>query len=414
MIRRVALALVLLATVAPLTTPPPSAAAPAETVRTVAMRVASDEAYRAQPGWEASLRRTVQTVSDVWEREFRIRFEIASIVPWTSGEALSPARLLTKLAAEVPPGEEILVGFSHQRCVELMRGWAEPFGRRAVVMTGCPAGSLEVVSAEQGLSHELAHLFGVFHPPAGVRSVMRGYAHDVFDSQTIRVIRLMRGYDFRRGVMGLDEPTRRQWSAIWAEGHVPDEPNGLAKAVHNVGMQALQDGKVAEAIPRFQEAIAVDKTYATPHAMLGIVLSRQGRLDEAAAELRAAKALDFRQVEARTELGFVLARQGKMEDAVWEFREALAVDRRLTRARIGLGVALARTGKLDDAIRELRQVTTDEPRIAGVRVELAITLFRAEKYREAWDEVAQARALGAAVPPDFLTALREKMPEPAR
>jgi hypothetical protein len=322
----------------------------------------------------------VQAVSDAWEREFRIRFVIGDVVPWTSGEALPPERLLAKLRGDVPPGEELLVGFSNQRCVGLKRGWAEPFGRRAVVMAGCPSGSLEVVSAEQSLSHELAHLFGMFHPAYGVRSVMRGYAHDVFDPQMIRVIRLMRGYDFRLGVGTLDEPTRRQWTAIWAEGHVPDEASDLAKAVHNLGVETLRRNDMDGAVARFHEAIAIDKSYASPHAMLGMLLSHQGKLDAAAAELRTAKALDFRQIEARTELGYVLLRQGRYDDALWEFRDTLAIDRRHGRAHLGL----------------------------------AFALFGAQKYREAWEQVVQMRALGLTVPAAFVDGLREKMPEPAR
>lgn len=281
-------------------------------------------------------------------------------------------------------------------------------------MTGCPSAALEVVSAEQSLSHELAHLFGMFHPAAGVRSVMRGYAHDVFDSQTVRMIRLMRDYDFTRGVMGLDAAVRRQWSVIWGEGHMRDEPNGLAVAVHNVGIEAAQAGAVDEAVASFREAIELDRTFASPHAALGFVHSREGRLDDAATELRAAKRLDFRQVAARTELGFVLLRQGKLEEALWEFRETLAVDQRFTRARIGFGIALGQTGKLDDAVQELRRALADEPRNAGARIELVAVLYRSGKYREAWGEVAQARANGTALPPDLLNALRAKEPEPSR
>jgi Flp pilus assembly protein TadD len=247
-------------------------------------------------------------------------------------------------------------------------------------MTGCPSGSLEVVSGEQSLSHELAHLFGVFHPAVGVRSVMRGYAHDVFDPQMVRVVRLMRSYDFRRGVAALDEATRRQWTAIWDEGHVPDEANSLAKAVHNLGVDALRANNPDAAVARFQEAIAIDKSYASPHALLGIVWSRQGKLDAATAELRLAKSLDFRQLGARSELGYVLVRQGKLEEASWEYRDALMIDRRYAPARLGL----------------------------------AAVYFQAEKYREAWAEVAEMRALGITVPPAFLERLRAKMPEPGR
>ena len=43
-------------------------------VRTVTLRVAADETYRAGAEWETDLRKTVQIVSDIYEKQFQIRF----------------------------------------------------------------------------------------------------------------------------------------------------------------------------------------------------------------------------------------------------------------------------------------------------------------------------------------------------
>ena len=52
----------------------------------------------------------------------------------------------------------------------------------------------------------------------------------------------MRAFDFHRGVLGLDEPTRRAWSAIYAEGHEPGGPNPLAAKIAIAGMDAYRAG----------------------------------------------------------------------------------------------------------------------------------------------------------------------------
>ena len=52
------------------------------------LRLTAEEMYRASPGWEAELRRTVKTVSDIYERNFQIRFQIQEVVPWTIGPAV--------------------------------------------------------------------------------------------------------------------------------------------------------------------------------------------------------------------------------------------------------------------------------------------------------------------------------------
>ena len=85
---------------------PPARAQPASPseIRIVTLRAVADEMYRAQPGWEAVLRRTVQTVSDIYERQFQIRLTIRDVVPWTIGPAVPVPRILARVRGEVGPG----------------------------------------------------------------------------------------------------------------------------------------------------------------------------------------------------------------------------------------------------------------------------------------------------------------------
>ena len=52
----------------------------------------------------------------------------------------------------------------------------------------------------------------------------------------------------------------------------------------NAGNQLMLRGQIADAIARYQEAIAADGTFAAPHAQLAIAYERQGRAEEAKAE----------------------------------------------------------------------------------------------------------------------------------
>jgi Flp pilus assembly protein TadD len=329
----------------------PVQAQPAD-LRTVTMRVAADDTYRAQPNWEANLRAIVGTVSAIYERNFQIRLVILDIVPWTTGGLTAERSLLTKLAADVPIGQaDVVVAFVNQ-CERFIYGRARLFGRFITVTTGCYEITTvkEFAPPEVILSHELAHLFGVFHPARNTVSVMLLGPADKFDDQAIRVIRLMRTLDFSRGVAGVDRETRKAWSAIYAEGHARDEPNPLAAAILYEGWTMLRSGRMSEGETAFQEAVKLDPSFADPHAGLGVLYVARGQLEEAARELRAAKELDFRLVPAREELGFVLLLLGKNEEALWEFREVLRVDPRLVRASSGLGMTLVRLGRVDEAI----------------------------------------------------------------
>jgi Flp pilus assembly protein TadD len=59
----------------------------------------------------------------------------------------------------------------------------------------------------------------------------------------------------------------------------------------NAGNQALQRGEIADAVSRFQEAIAADPGYREAHAQLALAYSRQGRSAEAATEQLKAESL---------------------------------------------------------------------------------------------------------------------------
>jgi len=59
----------------------------------------------------------------------------------------------------------------------------------------------------------------------------------------------------------------------------------------NAGNQSLQRGEIADAVSRYQDAIAADPGFAEAHAQLAIAYARQGRTGEAAAERAKAESL---------------------------------------------------------------------------------------------------------------------------
>jgi TonB family protein len=390
----------------------PAPAQPSE-IRIVTLRAVADEMYRAQPGWDAMLRRTIQTVSDIYERQFQIRLVVRDVVPWTIGQAVPVPRILARVRAEVSTGSaDVLVVFAAERCEKLEYGFALTFGRYAMVQTGClDTAVLSNTTPDAVLSHEMAHLFGAFHPAAGRSdTVMSGGPADRFDGQTARVIRLMRGYDFTRGVLGLDPEARRAWSAIYAEGHARSDPNPLAGALSAAGAELGRAGRVDEGVALLREAIAMDPTGARPRTLLGFLFLRQGRLEDAARELDAAKKINFREVEARTELGFVLLRLGREEEALVELRDVLRIDRRAPRAYVGIGMILAKRERTGEAITAFQNAIQVDPTHGPAYLRLAETLDRIGRPVEAWSAAEQAHDRGEDVAPAFWQQLTEKLP----
>ncbi len=392
--------------------PEPAAAQPAD-VRVLTLRVVAEEMYRARPGWEAELRRTVRTVSDIYERSFQIRFQIQDVVPWTIGPGVPLATILHRLHREVPIGSaDALVGFAAERCEGLHYGVTQLFGRVAMVQTAClDTAILSNTTAEAVLSHEMAHLFGAFHPgPSGAGSVMRYGPADRFDGQNLRIIRLMRARDFAAGVQGVDAAQRRAWTAIYAEGHASDEPNPLAGAIANAGEALVVTGKEREGEGLLQEAAALDPKSARTHTMLGFLYSGQGRLPDAMRELQTAKGLSFRETEARTELGFVLLKLGREEEALVELRDVLRVDRRAPRPYVGVGMILARRNRVPEAIGAFRGAISVDPKYGPAQLELAAALDTAGQPAEGWAAAERAHDLGEDVPAALWQRLADKVP----
>jgi Flp pilus assembly protein TadD len=385
----------------------------AEGPRTVTLRVAADETYRARGDWEATIRSTVQAVSEIYAKRFQIRFVIREIVPWTLGEAGSVREIARRLQAEVPGGDDVdvVVAFTRGRCVPLEYGAALPFDRFAVILTACPGPNAPgPVPTEVILSHEMAHLFGAFHVRPGVPTVMRGGPADRFDEQTSRVIRLMRGFDFRQGVLALDEPTRRAWSAIYSEGHEPGGPNPLAAKIAIAGLEAFRAGRPAEADRALRIAMDLAPADAVVRANLGFLHSARGQLEEAVQDLASARALNPGLVDARTELGFALYRLHRDTEAFSEFRAVVTQDPRFALARVGLARVLARGQRLPDAITQLQEAARLEPRNGNTQFGLAVLLYRAGYYAESWEAVRRAQGLGQQVPADFIQSLEQKAP----
>ncbi len=95
----------------------------------------------------------------------------------------------------------------------------------------------------------------------------------------------------------------------------------LAEPYNNLGVVATQQGRLDEAIERFDEALAFKSDYADAHSNLANVLVTQGKLDEAAAHYRQALSIDTGLAEAELGLGVCFLVQGDFQRG-WPAYEA--------------------------------------------------------------------------------------------
>lgn len=178
--------------------------------------------------------------------------------------------------------------------------------------------------------------------------------------------------------------------------------NATFPEVHyNLGFALAHTGQLAEAVAHYRTVLRLSPTYAEAHYQLGVVLLQRGQLAEAAESLRAALRLHPADVEALNNLGLALTSQGQMVEGIGVLREALRLRPAYAEAHHNLGVALVRQGQLAEAeqhFREVQRLKPDDPvayeSLGAVfkrqgRPAEALTAYRAAlRLRPQWPQVA--------------------------
>ena len=136
--------------------------------------------------------------------------------------------------------------------------------------------------------------------------------------------------------------------SLWTHTLACTPPNPSAHS--SLGMALADQGKVAEAIRQYEEAIQLQPDLPVAHYNWGIALADQGKLDEAIQHYRRAVEIKPDYFQAFNNLGNVLGESGRLPEAIQQFERALQVRPDFVEAHFDLGVALARQGKLDEAI----------------------------------------------------------------
>jgi tetratricopeptide (TPR) repeat protein len=104
------------------------------------------------------------------------------------------------------------------------------------------------------------------------------------------------------------------------------------------GNSLARQGKFAEAIAAYREAIRIDPNLAIFHCALGDALVGQNDLDEAIVAYRQALRLNPNLPVTHANLGNALATQGKLDEAISEYRQAIRIKPDLAEAHLDLGL----------------------------------------------------------------------------
>lgn len=164
-----------------------------------------------------------------------------------------------------------------------------------------------------------------------------------------------------------------------------------AEIHHDLGVDALRQGRFPEALKEFDVSIEADESFPEAWRGRGLVLDLGfGRLPDAEKAYRKAIELRPSYSEAHNDLGQLLARTGRWDEAIREFD--LALDNMLYKepfvARCNRGLATWGSGRKDDGIAQMRSCVTSWPTYCRGRRDLGRSLLEDKRTKEALDELS--------------------------
>jgi tetratricopeptide (TPR) repeat protein/SAM-dependent methyltransferase len=252
------------------------------------------------------------------------------------------------------------------------------------------------LSTEQALQRAIAHHQAGQLPEAEhlYRTVLRAQAGQANANRNLGAVAL-----YMLGIVAyqqgrLDEAIARYEQALAIK---PD----FVDVLSNLGVALKDRGRVDEAIARYEQAIALQPDFADALYNLANALRDRGRLGEAIARYEQALAARPDYASALSNLGAVLHEQGRLDEAVARYGQALAARPDFADALSNLGNALRDLGRLDEAIARYEQALAVEPGFASALSNLGVALYDQGRLDEAVARYEQALA----VRPDYASAL---------
>ncbi len=164
-----------------------------------------------------------------------------------------------------------------------------------------------------------------------------------------------------------------------------------AEIHHDLGVEALRQGRYPDALKEFDASLAQDDGFAEAWRGRALVLDLGfGRAQEAEKDYRRAIELRKGFSEAHNDLGQLLARSGRYPEALAEFDAAL--DNMLYKepylARCNKALVLYRMGRREEGVAELRATLQVAPTFCKGRRELGRILLDEGQSKEGVEELS--------------------------
>ena len=188
-----------------------------------------------------------------------------------------------------------------------------------------------------------------------------------------------------------------------AESAPPPAISGNAVlALIDEGNALQEQGRIAEAMARYDAAVQADPGCARAHLNRGNVLLARGQLDEARSAYQLAIACDPKYAAPHFNLGNLNSRAGEFEAARANYQQAIGLKPDFADAFVAMGNALDSLGRPAEAIDSYQRALAINPGYAEVHFNLALLAMNQGRLRLAAGSLRSAIELR----PDYVAAHR--------
>ncbi|HTY63280.1 MAG TPA: tetratricopeptide repeat protein [Acidobacteriota bacterium] len=182
------------------------------------------------------------------------------------------------------------------------------------------------------------------------------------------------------------EMTPEEYEKLKAESEKAQKRNESAaqvQALFDEGGKLADAGKHAEAIEKFQQALALDPQQANILGNMAESYRKLGKLDEALDSYKKAIAIAPNDGIFYTNMGVVLEKMGKKEESLEAYKKASTLNTGgSAQSHFNLGASFANSGKTDEAIDAFRQAIAADPNFADAYYQLGMSLSGKQETME--------------------------------
>ena len=193
------------------------------------------------------------------------------------------------------------------------------------------------------------------------------------------------------------ERTRVNLATAAVDNNPPAASRDLAVALIDEGNTLEEQGRVAEAMARYDAAAQTDPQCARAHMNRGNILLAGAQLDEARSAYQLAIVCDPHYAAAHFNLGNLNYRAGEFEGAVRSYEVAVGIRPDFADAFVGMANALDSLGRTAEAVDSYERVLDINPGYAEVHFNLGLLAMAQGRHAEAASSLRHA----ADIKPDF-------------